>query len=264
MSTLFLIHIIAWKSFHELSKRLIKKTSKNIEFHRLTSSPDPTWIPTRKQNHPYHSSTYSTFDPDTMESCYSLLISIVVPRPIAFVTSVDKKGVGNLAPFSYFGIASHSPPTVVIGICYNRDGSKKDTLRNIEETKEFVVNMIGDWMTESANYTSAAFEYGINEMEKAGLTPLASETVKPFRVAESVVQMECKLSGIHTVTNAAGAARSGVVFGTITRFHVLDNLVEASKTGPQVKLDDYRPMSRVGGDVWAAIGDNFDLRRPNL
>ena len=263
MSALFLIHLVAWKAYNEFSKK-IRKTSKKIDFKRLNSSPDPTWKPLKKQNHPYDSSTYTTFDPSTMESCYSLLISTVAPRPIAFVSSIDKNGIGNLAPFSYFGIASHSPPTVVIGVCYNRDGTKKDTLRNIEETQEFVVNMIGDWMTESANYTSAAFPHGIDEMKQAGLTPLASETVKPPRVAESVVQMECKLSGIHTVTNADGAARSGVIFGTITRFHVLDTLVETSKTGPQVKLDDYRPMSRVGGDVWAAVGDNFDLRRPTL
>ena len=105
------------------------------------------------QCHPFGEARHRSIDPTALASSYLLGISGVVPRPIAFVSTQSASGIGNLAPFSYFNIVAHDPPTVVVGICRNRDGSLKDTLRNIDETNEFVVNIISKWMVDAANHT---------------------------------------------------------------------------------------------------------------
>lgn len=112
------------------------------------SSPQPDWKPGDKQPHPFGDAEFKALNPLELPSSYFLVISGVVPRPIAFVSSISGAGVGNLAPFSYFGVVAHDPPTVCVGICHKKDGTKKDTLVNIEETGEFVVNIISDWFVE--------------------------------------------------------------------------------------------------------------------
>lgn len=122
--------------------------------------------PGKSQPHPYPESGYTTFDPTQIPSSYFLSISGVVPRPIALTSTQSLAGIRNVAPFSYFNIIAHDPPTVVIGICRNAgSGTKKDTLINIEETGEFVVNIISDWMVEAANHTCGAFPPEVDEMQ---------------------------------------------------------------------------------------------------
>lgn len=174
-------------------------------------------------------SEYRTLDPSTISSSYAMLVSCVVPRPIAFVSTISPDGIGNLAPFSYFGIAAHNPPTVSVGVCYNRNGTKKDTLANAEATREFVVNIVGNWMVEACNHTSFAFPSSIDELVQANLTSLPSEVVRPVRVAESAVQLECVLTGVHDVTDDTGAVTSSVIFGRVVRFHVLAPLYEVKQ-----------------------------------
>ena len=137
-----------------------------------------------------------------------------------------------MSPYSYFNAVAHDPPTLCIGICKNRDGRNKDTLNNIEETGEFVVNIISDWMVESANHTCGAFPPEVDEMAVVGLTPLPSEVVAPPRVAESAVHMECKLAGKHEVVNDKGDITCTVVFGRVVRFHVLEPLLADGPRGP--------------------------------
>ena len=141
------------------------------------------------QPHPYQGAKYQTFNPSEMRSAYSLCISGVVPRPIALTSTLSADGVRNVAPFSYFNIMSHDPPHVTIGICKNPDGTSKDTLRNIEETKEFVINIMSDWYVESANHCCGDFTYEEDEVTRSGLTPLPSDVVKPCRIAESGFHM---------------------------------------------------------------------------
>jgi flavin reductase (DIM6/NTAB) family NADH-FMN oxidoreductase RutF len=195
-------------------------------------SPNPAWKPLDKQPHPFGNAAHKSIDPQALASSYFLTISAVVPRPVAFVSSRSAAGINNLAPFSYFNAVAHDPPTLCVGICKNRDGSNKDTLNNIEETGEFVVNIISDWMVESANHTCGAFPPNVDEMSVVGLTPLPSEVVAPPRVAESAVNMECKLSGKHEVVNDKGEVTCIVVFGRVVRFHVLEPLVEDGPRGP--------------------------------
>src|SRR5271168_3804306 len=129
---------------------------------------------------------------------YKLMTGIIVPRPIALVSTMDRAGIRNLAPFSFFNGVGSVPPTVLF--CPSVRGAsglahdiRKDTLRNVEETGEFVVNIVSDAIASQANATSAEVPPEVDEFELSGLTPIASEAVRPPRVAESPAQMECKL-----------------------------------------------------------------------
>jgi flavin reductase (DIM6/NTAB) family NADH-FMN oxidoreductase RutF len=160
---------------------------------------------------------------------------------------------------------AHDPPTICIGIVTNRDGSKKDTLSNIDETGEFVVNIISEWMVESANYTSCNYPPEINEMEMVGLTPIPSEIVKPPRVKESGFHMECQLTHRHEVVNDNGIVTSTVVFGRVVRFHILEPLLgRGPKDLPLVSLSNYRPVAKLGGNFYTTLGGIFELARPTI
>src|ERR1041385_6890840 len=130
---------------------------------------------------------------------YRLMIDCIVPRPIAFVSTLSAEGVGNLAPFSFFNGVSSEPPTLVFSISRKRDGGKKDTLVNIESTPQFVVNLVTEPMAAPMHQTSADYPYGVDEMAKVGLTPVPSTRVRPPRVGESPVQMECELFSLHEI-----------------------------------------------------------------
>ena len=160
--------------------------------------PDATWTCGAHQPTPFQRQEWKKFDPESAAekfSRYSLLISCAVPRPIALVTSIDKNGIRNCAPFSYFGVVSHDPPLVSVTICtQGRDRVKKDTLNNIADTKQFVVNIMSEWFVESANHTCGAFPPDVDEITVSGLSTVPSVKVQPPRVAESAVQMECQVS----------------------------------------------------------------------
>src|SRR6476469_1429723 len=126
-------------------------------------------------------------------SVYQALVGVVAPRPIAWVTTVDPEGRVNLAPFSFFNAFGANPPIVVFSPTLRRDGSKKDTLKNVEATGEFVINAAVASLAEALNQTSAELPSGESEAELAGLRLIPSELVRPPRVADSPVQMECKV-----------------------------------------------------------------------
>jgi flavin reductase (DIM6/NTAB) family NADH-FMN oxidoreductase RutF len=173
------------------SKKTYKK--RNLQY---TSGPNPNWIPKQLIETPFKRTEWNSFQLNQMKSSsvYQLMISSIVPRPIALISSINSKGIKNCAPFSYFGLVSHDPPLVSIGICINsRSGTKKDTICNIEESKEFVINIISEWYVEAANHTCGNFPSDVDEIEVTGLTPIASIDVKPPRIAEAAIQMECKV-----------------------------------------------------------------------
>ena len=188
---------------------------------------------------------------------YKLMIGAIVPRPIAFVSTLSPEGIRNLAPFSFFTGVSASPP--VICFCpMRRRGSdpRKDTLRNITTTREFVVNVVSEELAEQMNITSAEFPPEVDEFEAAGLTPIPSDLVKPPRVKESHIHMECKL---YLLVEVGGQDGSGnLVLGEVLRFHVDDRYVDDFKIDPE-KL---RAIGRMGGASYTRTTDRFDMLRP--
>ena len=188
---------------------------------------------------------------------YKLLIGSVVPRPIAFVSSCNLKGEGNLAPFSFFNAVSSNPPCIIVSITRKSDGSKKDTLLNIEETGEFVVNTVAEWMVEPMNQCSAQYPYGVNEMETVGLTGIASMDVKPKRVKESPVHMECKLEQKVEIGNGeAGSAT--LIIGRVIRMHIHETAFSQGR----ILLEEIRPISRLAGMNYGLTPDTFEIARP--
>ena len=193
------------------------------------------------------------------QNVYKLLIGAIVPRPIAFVSTLSRDGVRNLAPFSFFTAVSANPP--VICFCPTRRPGPdpyKDTLRNILASKEFVVNVVSEEIAGKMNITSAEFPPEVDEFEASGLTPVPSDLVKPPRVAESHVQMECKLYLTFEIGELP--ASGSLVLGEVVRFHVDDQYFDDFKIDP----DKLKPIGRMGGATYARTTDRFDMVRPKV
>ncbi|MBA2565477.1 MAG: flavin reductase family protein [Gemmatimonadetes bacterium] len=185
---------------------------------------------------------------------YAFMISAIVPRPIALTSTTDGAGGHNLAPFSFFmGVAS-APPTLAISLVRRRTGDKKDTLRNIETTGDFTVNMVSEDMAEAMNLTAMDAPYGEDEFALAGLTPLASERVAAPRVAEAPVQMECRLERVIEV----GTQPAHLILGEVLLFHAREDVL----TEGTIDVSRLRPLSRLGGADYARAGEVFTLPRP--
>jgi flavin reductase (DIM6/NTAB) family NADH-FMN oxidoreductase RutF len=189
------------------------------------------------------------------KECYKLLVSTITPRPIAWVVSQDLKGVVNAAPFSFFNAFAGNPPVVGIGIGSRQPGQAKDTRANIRDTGQFVVNLVAEENAAQMNITAIEFPPGVDELSMAGLTATASTRVKPPRIAESPVAMECELMQI------VDLGESGLVLGRVVAMHIRDNLVlDAEKhyiDTPNIKL-----IGRMHGTGWyARTSDLFDLPR---
>jgi flavin reductase (DIM6/NTAB) family NADH-FMN oxidoreductase RutF len=199
------------------------------------------------------------FDPGNHSpgDIYKLMIGAIVPRPIALVSSVDEANVRNLAPFSYFTACSSNPPVVVFCPIFRPlPPTAKDTLRNITATREFVVNIVSEEFVERMNATAATVGPEVDEFALSGLTPIASDLIKPARVAESHVQMECRLLQIVQVSDKPGGG--SLVLGEVMRFHVDQELIENFRIDPQ-KL---RAVGRMAGSTYVRTTDRFELERP--
>lgn len=205
--------------------------------------------------------SFQSFDPDIVgaPTVYSLMIGGIVPRPIAWISTRSAKGELNLAPFSFFMGVSSRPPCLAFSVTRKRDGDKKDTLLNIEATSDFVVNSAQEEMADSVNQTSAEYPYGVSEFEKIGLTPLASIRVSPPRVAESAVQMECRLEKLVEIGDG-GLGSSVIVVGRIVQIHV-DTRVLREGT---IDIHALKPLSRLGGIEWGCTDRVFEQKRPVL
>ena len=198
-------------------------------------------------------------DPGELQArdVYRLLVGAVVPRPIAFVSSVNKQGAVNLAPFSFFNAVSSKPACLAFSIARKADGSKKDTLRNIEETAQFVVNSASLWLAEPLVLCGAEFPYGVSEFEKSGLTALPAVRVRPPRVKEAAVHFECELYRLVEIGD--GSPGSGaLVIGRIVLMHIYK---QAYKNGA-IDFRELKPLARLGGIGYAQLGDCFELQVP--
>ena len=173
---------------------------------------------------------------------HQFLVASVAPRPIAFVSTVDEDGHPNLAPYSFFNVFSSNPPILVFSS--NRrvlDNTTKDTLANIKSTRECVVNVVNHDIVRQMAVTSVQFDTGVNEFEKSGLTPEASEFVKAFRVAESPVQMECKVRDIQALGDQGGAGH--LIICDVVCMHIKDEIIDESGRIDPHKID---LMGRLG------------------
>lgn len=193
------------------------------------------------------------------KATYKLLIGSIVPRPIAFVSTLGPEGIGNLAPFSFFNGVSSNPPAVMIAITRKADGSIKDTLRNIEATGQFVVNSVNEGIVKQMNQCSAEYPYGVDEMQKVGLTPLPSEKIRPSRVKESAFQLECTLYNTLQVGDGSEGS-STIVVGQIVMMHFQPNLYKDGRILPA----ELQPISRMGGTGYSKLGELFELPRPKI
>ncbi len=204
-----------------------------------------------------------SIDPSEHEprQIYKLMTGIIVPRPIALVSTMDRVGIANLAPFSFFNGIGSNPPTVLFCPTVRAPNestgeTRKDTLRNVEETGEFVVNIVNDAIASQANATSAEVPPEVDEFVLSGLTPLASVSVRPPRVAESPAQMECKLfQVVYTSRKPAGGV---VVIGEVVRFHVREDLFSDFRIDP----DGLDAVGRMAGNTWVRTRERVELIRP--
>ena len=187
---------------------------------------------------------------------YRLMLSIVAPRPIAWVSTLGADGTINLAPFSFFNAVGGTPPTVMVSIG-ERAGKPKDTLRNVLETGEFVVHISNEELVARLNTTSGDWAYGDNEFELAGLTQVSSTDIKPLRIAEAPVAMECKATQIVPVNET----HYTMVLGQVLRYHIREDLLGPDKL---VKAVDLGAVARLGGDEYTAIDRVFALSRPQV
>ena len=195
-------------------------------------------------------------DPKTFERFNAVLTGVIVPRPIAFVSTMSPDGEVNLAPYSFFNAVAYDPPTIVFSSSRRAGGKLKDTLAHIEETGEFVVNIVVDDIAEAMNRTAAEYPSEVSEFEIAGLTPAPSQKVRPPRVAESPVNMECRLQQV--VPLGQGDHQHGLVIGQVVLMHIRDDLIE----GHRINHQRLKPTGRLAGSMYCHTSDVFEMVRP--
>lgn len=188
---------------------------------------------------------------------FHTLLSCVLPRPIAFVSTISRNGVFNLAPFSFFNGVGSNPPAVIFSPCTRADGSQKDTVINLREVPEMVVNVVPHAIREAMNHASAQYPPEVDEFEAAGFTPVPSHFIRPPRVGESPVQMECRL--LQIVPVGEGPLSANICIGEVLCFHVAEGFLLDNGTVDVQRLD---LIARMGGDWYATIRDRFEMAKP--
>ena len=190
-------------------------------------------------------------------SVYKLLIGSVVPRPIAFVSTISPEGAFNVAPFSFFTVASSNPPVLVFTVG-NRTtpDPRKDTLRNITTAREFVVNVVSEEFGPKMNICAGDYPPDVDEFQLSGLTPIPSDLVKAPRVAESHINMECRL--LYTIAMSGLVNGGNLVLGEVVRFHIDD----AYFNNYRIDQDKLSAIGRMAGSSYTRTMDRFDMIRP--
>jgi flavin reductase (DIM6/NTAB) family NADH-FMN oxidoreductase RutF len=191
---------------------------------------------------------------------HAYFLGAVAPRPIAFASTISRAGVPNLAPFSFFNVFSSNPPMLIFAPARRvRDNTTKHTLQNVIAVPEVVVNVVNHAIVEQVNLASTEYPEGVNEFEKAGFTPLASELVRPFRVAESPVHLECKVVEIKPLGHFGGAGQ--LVFAQVLRLHINREVLDADQNIDPQKID---LVARMGANYYARASGNtvFEIEKP--
>lgn len=202
-----------------------------------------------------------SFEPKELETpkLHGYLLSAVAPRPIAFASTIDENGNPNLSPFSFFNVFSANPPILIFSPARRvRGNTTKHTLENAEVTKEVVINVVNYNLVHQASLSSTEYAQGVNEFEKAGLTMLKSDLVKPFRVAESPVQMECKVKEIIKLGTEGGAGN--LIICEVVKMHIDEAILNEVGSIDQNKLD---LVARAGGSYYSrAKSGFFEIPKP--
>ena len=202
-----------------------------------------------------------SFEPHTLSPAQlqGYLQSAVAPRPIAFASTVDMNGKPNLSPFSFFNVFSSNPPILVFSPARRvRNNTTKHTLENCEATREVVINVVNYGIVQQASLSSTEYPEGVNEFLKSGLTMLPSDMVKPYRVAESPVQMECKVNEIIALGNQGGAGN--LIICEVVKIHIHENILDDKNMIDQNKID---LVSRLGGNWYSRSNQGlFEVEKP--
>lgn len=193
---------------------------------------------------------------------HAYLLGAVAPRPICFASTVDAEGRPNLAPFSFFNVFGSNPPTLIFSPARRvRDNTVKHTLENVYAAREVVINVVSYAMVQQASLSSCEYPKGVNEFEKAGFTPLPSEKVKPFRVKESPVQMECIVKQV--IETGTGGGAGNLVICEPVLIHINDGILNS-----QGKIDPHKIdlVARMSADYYCRASGNavFEVAKPNL
>lgn len=184
---------------------------------------------------------------------HGYLLSAVAPRPIAFASTIDKEGNPNLSPFSFFNVFSANPPILIFSPARRvRDNTTKHTLDNVEQVNEVVINVVNYDIVHQMSLSSTEYPQGVNEFEKSGLTMLPSDEVKPFRVAESPIQMECRVNEIVKLGTEGGAGN--LVICEVVKLHISEEVMNDDNTINQEALD---LVARAGGSYYSRAKTGF-------
>lgn len=205
---------------------------------------------------------YIDIEPESLPTpkLYGLLIGIVAPRPIGLISTISAGRVDNLAPFSFYQALCAVPPAVMFCPVRNRHGEIKDSLRNALESGEFVANAVTEEMGEAMNQASAEYPEDVSEFVAAGFTSLESELIKPKRVGESPVQLECVV--IQSVELSDQPLGGTMVIGKVVKIHIDERIYDAQKQS--IISDNYHLIARMGGAEYATVRDKFELQRPKI
>lgn len=198
------------------------------------------------------------FNPDNLpqSAIYKLLTGTIIPRPIGWISTVSKDGINNLAPFSFFNAVGEDPPHVMFSTV--RSGNKnKDTLNNVLETGQFVVNLVTEDIVEKMNATSESVAADVDEFVLAELTPIPCEKVAPMRVLESKVSMECELVHHYSLENSSDGGAT-IIIGKVVMFHVDEEIMQENY---RIDLEKYKPVARLAGSNYATLGKIFAIKR---
>jgi flavin reductase (DIM6/NTAB) family NADH-FMN oxidoreductase RutF len=203
-----------------------------------------------------------TFNPQeiSVQRLHQLLLGSIGPRPIAFASTMNLAGQANLAPFSFFNVFSANPPILIFSPARSgRTNETKDTYKNVKELPEVVINIVNFDIVHQMSLASSPYSPDISEFEKAGLTPIPSETIQPFRVAEAPVQFECRVNGVKELGHEGGAGN--LIICEVLRMHVRENLIDEKGFIDQHKID---LVSRMGGDWYVRANEQsmFEIKKP--
>lgn len=193
---------------------------------------------------------------------HSYLVGAIAPRPIAFASTIDKEGNPNLAPFSFFNIFSANPPILIFSPARSgRTGQNKHTYDNVLEVPEVVINMVNYDIVQQTSLASTEYPKGVSEFTKAGLTPIASEKIQPFRVKESPVQLECIVKQIIGLGDKGGAGN--LIICEVVLMHISENILDANQ---QIDPDKIDLVARLGGNWYSRTNGKslFKVNKPLL
>lgn len=234
---------------------------------KVTETPNPRWTAgSGASNDEWKTHKKISIDPNDAARLvvdnYRTVTSAIVPRPIGFVSTLDGEGNRNLAPFSYFSIVHHDPPMFSLSFS-GRNETTKDTCRNVRETGELTISLISEWFIEAANYTCINAPGDVDEWVLSGLTPLDSEVVKPPHVAESAFSVEATLVSAHEWESkkSPGNITGVTLIVEAVRFHVREDVINEDRN--TLDVSKLKPVSRLGGNMYARTTDGFELSRPD-